>query len=94
MIIRMITVQTTWKALMATGSDFAWPSVTVKRSSTVLNGRSIVKCNWINNFATLLEKAGSEFLMIFLFFFFFKSTYRPKIFGWVAQETTNQFGMA
>ena len=28
------------------------------------------------------------------FFFFFKSTYRPQIFGWVAQETTNQFGMA
>ena len=46
---------------MATGSNFAWPSVTVKRSSTVLKGRSIVKCNWSDNFATLLEKAGSEF---------------------------------
>jgi len=74
---------------MATGSDFAWPSVKVKRSSTVLKGRSIVKCNWSDNFATLLEKAGSE-----SFFFFFKSTYRPQIFGWVARETTNQFGMA
>ena len=29
-----------------------------------------------------------------LFFFFFKPTYRPKIFDWVARETTNQFGMA
>ena len=46
---------------MATGSDFAWPSVTVKQSSTVLKGRSIVKCNWSDNFATLLEKAGREF---------------------------------
>ena len=52
---------------MATGSDFAWPSVTVKRSSTVLKGRSIVKCNWSDNFATLLEKAGSE-----SFFFLFQ----------------------
>jgi len=32
--------------------------------------------------------------MIFIFSFFFKSTYRPQIFGWVARETTNQFGMA
>ena len=31
---------------MATGSDFAWPSVTVKRGSTVVKGRSIVKCSW------------------------------------------------
>ena len=46
---------------MATGRDFAWPSVTVKRSSMVLKGRTIVKCNWSDNFATLLEKAGSEF---------------------------------
>ena len=60
-IIRIITVQTTWKVLMATGSDFAWPSVTVKQSSTVLKGRSIVKCNWSDKFATLLEKAGREF---------------------------------
>jgi len=30
---------------MAMGSDFAWPSVTVKRSFTVLKGRLIVKCN-------------------------------------------------
>jgi len=56
---------------MAKGSDFARPSVTVKWSSTVLKGRSIVKCNWSDNFAILLEKAGSEFFMIFLFFFFF-----------------------
>jgi len=79
---------------MAMGSDFAWPSVTVKRSFTVLKGRSVVKCNWSDNIATLLEKAGSEFLMIFIFIFIFKSTYRPQIFGWVARETTNQFGMA
>ena len=46
---------------MVTGSDFAWPSMTVKRSSMVLKGRTIVKCNWSDNFATLLEKAGSEF---------------------------------
>ena len=46
---------------MATGSDFAWPSVTVKRSSTVVKERTIVKCNWSDNFATLLEKVGSEF---------------------------------
>jgi len=46
---------------MAMGSDFAWPSVSVKRSSTVLKGRSIVKCNGSDNFPTLLEKAGSEF---------------------------------
>ena len=52
---------------MATGSDFAWPSVTVKWSSTVLKGRSIVKCNWSDNLATLLEKAGSEFFNDFLF---------------------------
>ena len=42
-----------WKVLMATDSNFAWSSVTVKRSSTVLKGRSIVKCNWSDNFATL-----------------------------------------
>ena len=47
--------------MATTGSDFAWPSVTVKRSSTVLKGQTIVKCNWNDNFATLLEKAGSEF---------------------------------
>ena len=46
---------------MATGSDFAWPSVTVKRSSTVLKGRSIVKCNWSDNFATLPEFAQDSF---------------------------------
>ena len=79
---------------MATGSNFAWPSVTVKQSSTVQKGRSIVKCNWSDNFATLLEKAGSEFFNDIHFSFFFKSTYRPQIFGWVARETTNQFGMA
>jgi len=56
---------------MATGSDFAWPSVTVKRSSTVLKGRSIVKCNWSDNFATLLEKAGSEFFYDIHFLFLF-----------------------
>ena len=50
-----------WKALLVTVSNFAWLSVTVKRSSTVLKGRSIVKCNWSDNFASLLEKAGSEF---------------------------------
>jgi len=43
---------------MATGSNFAWP---------VLKGRSIVKCNWSDNFANLLEKAGSE-----SFFFLFQ----------------------
>ena len=46
---------------MATGSDFVWPSVTVKWSSMVLKGRTIVKCNWSDNFATLLAKAGGEF---------------------------------
>ena len=46
---------------MATGSDFAWPSVTVKRGSTVVKGRSIVKCSWSDNFGILLEKVGSEF---------------------------------
>ena len=46
---------------MATGSDFAWPSVTVKRGSTVVKGRSIVKCSWSDNFGVLLEKVGSEF---------------------------------
>ena len=54
---------------MAMGSDFAWPSVTVKQSSTVLKGRSIVKCNWSDNFATLLEKDGSEFFNDIHFFF-------------------------
>ena len=46
---------------MATGSDFAWPSVTVRRGSTVVKGRSIVKCSWSDNFGILLEKVGSEF---------------------------------
>ena len=46
---------------MATGSDFAWPSVTVKRGSTVVKGRSIFKCSWSDNFGILLEKVGSEF---------------------------------
>ena len=27
-------------------------------------------------------------------FFFFELTYQPRIFDWVARETTNQFGMA
>ena len=30
---------------MVTGSDFAWPSVMVKQGSTVVKGRSIVKCS-------------------------------------------------
>jgi len=55
---------------MAMGSNFALPSVTVKWSFTV-KGRSIVKCNWSDNFATLLEKAGSEFFNDIPFFNFF-----------------------
>ena len=75
---------------MATGSDFAWPSVTVKRSSTVLKGRSIVKCNWSDNFATLLEKVGSEFLMIFLFFSFSSRPTDPKFLaGWPEKQQIN-----
>jgi len=75
---------------MATGSDFAWPSVTVKRSSTVLKGRSIVKCNWSDNFATLLEKAGSEiFIMIFRFFFLFQVDLRTQNF-WLGSPRNNK----
>ena len=33
----------------------------MKRDSTVVKGRSIVKCSWSDNFGILLEKVGSEF---------------------------------
>ena len=46
---------------MATSSSFAWPSVVVYRGSTVIRRRTIVKCNWSNNFGIVLEKLGSEF---------------------------------
>ena len=55
---------------MATGSSYAWQSVDVYRGPTLVKRRTIVKCNWSDNFGVLSEKFGSEFdpdIHIFLF---------------------------
>ena len=75
---------------MATGSDFAWPSVTVKRGSTVVKGRSIVKCSWSDNFGILLEKVGSEFsaeVVIQVVISKMKSWIQPTRFHWMPQSS-------
>ena len=42
-------------------SSYAWPSVIVNKGSTVVKKRTILKCDWSNNFGILLEKCGTEF---------------------------------
>ena len=58
---------------MATGSDFAWPSVTVKRGSTVVKGRSIVKCSWSDNFGILFMCLACNFFNDIHIYFSFSS---------------------
>ena len=41
-------------------ASFAWPSVIVLRGSRVVVDRTIVKCNWSENFASVLERFESE----------------------------------
>ena len=75
------------KGEMAAASSFVWPSVVVYRGDTVAKRRTIVKCDWSDNFGALLEKLGHvlyalcmtsyHYNDIHTFVFFFKPTYRP-----------------
>ena len=49
------------KGEMATASSYAWPSVVVYRGATVAKRRTIIKCNWSDNFGVLVDKLGNEF---------------------------------
>ena len=40
------------------GSGYAWPSVVVYRGATLVKRRTIVKCDWGDNFGALLERLG------------------------------------
>jgi len=53
--------------------------------------RSVVKCNWSDNFATLLEKAGSEFFYgIHIFLSFSSRPTDPKFLaGWPEKQQIN-----
>lgn len=42
-------------------ASFAWPSVLVLRGSRVVLDRTIVKCYWNENFASVLERFGTEY---------------------------------
>ena len=42
-------------------ASFAWPSVIMLRGSRVVVDRTIVKCSWNENFASVLEKLGGEY---------------------------------
>ena len=68
------------KGEMAAATSYAWPSVVVYRGAMVVKRRTIVKCNWSDNFGVLLEKLGHvlhmtshPFLTIFIFLFSFLS---------------------
>ena len=64
------------KGEMAAASSYAWPSVLVYRGATVAKRRTIVKCDWSDNFGALLKKLGHvlyvlcvtshPFIMIFI----------------------------
>ena len=41
-----------------------WPSVTVKQGSTVVQGRSILKYSWSDNFDILKEKFKVNFPLL------------------------------
>ena len=42
-------------------ASFAWPSVMVLKGSRLLVGRTILKCSWDENFASVLERLGTEY---------------------------------
>ena len=42
---------------MAAAGNYVWPSVVVYRGATVAKRRTIVKCDWSDNFDALLEKS-------------------------------------
>ena len=42
-------------------ASFAWPSVMVLKGSKVVINRTILKCSWSENFASVLERLGSEY---------------------------------
>ena len=46
------------------GSDSLAQSITVKQGSTVVQGRSVVKRSWSDNFGTLLEKRKVNFPLL------------------------------
>ncbi len=46
---------------MASACNYAWPSVIVLRGSTVVVDRTILKCNWTDNFGSVLERLGGGF---------------------------------
>ena len=42
-------------------ASFAWPSVMVLKGSRLLVARTILKCSWNKNFASVLERLGIEY---------------------------------
>ena len=46
---------------MAAASSYAWPSVVVYTEATLVKTRTIVKCDWSDNFGALLERLGDAF---------------------------------
>ena len=48
---------------MATCSSasMAWPSIMVLRGTTVVVGRTVLKCTWNENFGSVLERLGGGF---------------------------------
>ena len=46
------------KGEMAAASSFMWPSVVVYRGDMVAKRRTVIKCDWSDNFGALLEKLG------------------------------------
>ena len=72
------------RSIKNVSSSFAWPSVVVYGGPTVIKDGTKVKCDWSDSFSVLLEKLGVDESVgshrMKAFFFFFKPTYRPKVF--------------
>ena len=69
---------------MAAANSYVCPSVVVYRGATVAKRRTIVECNWSDNFGALLENfvcimydITSFYNEIHISVFFFKPTYLP-----------------
>ena len=46
---------------MAAGSSYAWPSVVVYKGARQVQRRTIVKCDWSDNFGAILERLGDDY---------------------------------
>ena len=46
---------------MASATSYVWPSVVIYRGATLVKTRTIVKCDWSDNFGALLEMLGDKF---------------------------------